>query len=82
MKLRIDAASGDNYRLRNWGNAAATGIRNVEPCGAVDDWPDSLSLRPGEAHPFMIAGDYDNQEPTQIRVTWDGQQEPVVLPVP
>lgn len=82
VKLRIEYMSKNNYRLRNWGDAAATNIKNAEPCGAVDEWPEPLSLHPREAHPFMIAGDYDNKEPTQIRVTWDGQEEPVILPVP
>ncbi|MFC7980570.1 hypothetical protein [Streptomyces sp. NPDC057336] len=75
-------AAQPKVKLRNWGNAVATGIANVEPCGAVDEWPVSLSLRPGEAHQFMIFGDYENLEPTQVRVTWDGQEDPVVLPVP
>ncbi|MFA3872633.1 hypothetical protein ABS735_02865 [Streptomyces sp. MMCC 100] len=82
VRLRIEHMSKHSYRLRNWGGAAATNISNVEPCGAVDEWPDSLSLQPGEAHRFMISGDYDNLEPTEICVTWDGQEDPVVLPVP
>jgi len=82
VRLRIDFAGKHNYRLRNWGDATADNVVNAEPCGAVDAWPTGLTLRPSEAHHFMIAGDFDDLEPAQIHVKWDGQGEPVVLPVP
>lgn len=81
VRLRIDYAGKRNYRLRNYGDAIASNVVNVDPCGAVDEWPIPLSLRPGEAHAFMIVGDRDNREPTQITVMWDGQEDAVVLPV-
>ncbi|MGY3206342.1 hypothetical protein [Streptomyces sp. TE5632] len=82
MRLRVEYMDGDTYRLRNWGDATATNVVNTEPCPAVVDWAAPLTLQPGEAHPFMIAGDYDNPAPTQLAVAWDGQEDPVILPVP
>lgn len=82
VRLAIQFVEGHLYRLRNRGDATAIRVTNSSPCGAVDEWPEDLTLQPGEAHEFMIAGDMNNQEPAQIYVTWEGQADPVVLPVP
>lgn len=82
VELRIEYMGRHNYRLRNCGDATAADIVDTTGAGAVDDWPASLSLQPGEAHRFGILGDSDNREPSQLLVTWDGQEEPVYLPVP
>ncbi|MFE6362960.1 hypothetical protein ACFVP3_23550 [Streptomyces sp. NPDC057806] len=82
-ELRIEYAGRRNYALRNRGDAAAINVINTEPHGAVDEWPVPLSLRPGEAHRFMIVGDNGvGLPPTHLSVQWDGADEPVVLPVP
>ncbi|NYV74218.1 hypothetical protein HW445_07835 [Streptomyces sp. UH6] len=81
-QLFISFVGGHRYRIRNRGDATAVDVTNTNPCGAVDAWPENLNLRPGEAHDFMIAGDMENLAPAQIAVTWEGQAEPVILPVP
>ncbi|MEV4033414.1 hypothetical protein [Streptomyces umbrinus] len=81
-ELRIEYMGKSNYRLRNCGDATAADIVDTTGAGAVDGWPVPLALRPGEAHAFMICGDFETREPSQLLVTWDGQEEPVCLPVP
>ncbi|MFF7329620.1 hypothetical protein [Streptomyces sp. NPDC008150] len=81
-ELRLEPLSQEAYRLRNYGTATASGIINAEPNSAVQRWPDGLTLKPGEAHTFVIAGDYEVVAPSQLYVTWDGHAETEVLIVP
>ncbi|MFE0855034.1 hypothetical protein [Streptomyces mutabilis] len=82
VKLRIEYISGETYALRNVGNAPAVGIVGVEhDPDRVDLWPNPLRLDPQEAHEFMMYDSAGASVPTHLRVRWDGQEEPVTLPV-
>ncbi|MET7412490.1 hypothetical protein [Streptomyces rubiginosohelvolus] len=82
-RFRIESPGRHRYRLRNVGTGPATGITitaRVEPylMGHVND----VTLVPGEAFPFNMAGSSGAPIPSTLYVIWDGQAEEVALAVP
>ncbi|MCX5008552.1 hypothetical protein OHB05_39035 [Streptomyces sp. NBC_00638] len=72
------------YILRNAGTGPAVNVTTVqagEP-GQSRSMPFGVSLRPGEGHEFEILSAAQLPRLTAIRVKWDGQDEPVALPIP
>ncbi|MFF4724070.1 hypothetical protein ACFY3M_01770 [Streptomyces mirabilis] len=72
------------YILRNAGTGPAVNVTTVqagEP-GQCRGMPFGVSLLPGEGHEFQILSAMGLPRLTAIRVQWDGQDEPVALPVP
>ncbi|MFD1547103.1 hypothetical protein [Nonomuraea guangzhouensis] len=74
----------DRFLLRNTGTAIATGVtvsgKGVEQ--VATQLPEDAAVRPGESVSFMMAGSLAHAVPDQIKVSWDGHPEPVMLPVP
>ncbi|WP_200427624.1 hypothetical protein [Streptomyces sp. NE5-10] len=72
------------YILRNVGTGAAENVTVVSPGEPrqFERLPVGITLDPGDGHEFraLRAAGIDAQ--TAIRVSWDGQGEPVALPLP
>ncbi|MFK0025669.1 hypothetical protein [Streptomyces sp. NPDC090798] len=79
----VEYVSGDTWALRNKGSAPARAVTVGER-----DWPPGTErpagweLACGEAKAFMMAGDMVHPVPTQLWLTWSGQEEPVAHAVP
>jgi hypothetical protein len=83
-ELRVDRIRGVRYILRNVGTGPAANVATVR-AGEPDqcrDLPDGVTIEPGDGHEFVIVAAMGLPVPTAIYVTWDGQDEPVALPVP
>ncbi|MYR93078.1 MULTISPECIES: hypothetical protein [unclassified Streptomyces] len=79
----LEHKAGHTFRLRNVGTGGTTGINLV--ARAEPYLFDSLAneeLVPGEAVSFRMAGAMGRPIPGTLYVTWDGQSDPVALPVP
>ncbi|MBZ9595678.1 hypothetical protein K7B06_11275 [Streptomyces erythrochromogenes] len=72
------------YILRNIGTGVAENVTIASPGqpGQFQRLPVGITLDPGDGHEFRVlrAAGFDSQ--TAIRVSWDGQDEPVALPLP
>lgn len=82
VQLLIEQRGKERYALRNEGNVAAENIVCLTESGALLEWPDGLRLEPGERHPFITAPSFGDREPTRLQFTWDGQADPVTVPMP
>lgn len=84
VELTVDHVRGKLLALRNLGEATAEGVvfEPVPPGVITRNWPDGVTLRHREAHEFFMAGSLAAPTPLQVWVRWDGQPEPVALPVP
>lgn len=85
VRLVIDHVSGIRYCLRNAGTGAAGDVHIIN-CG---DWPyrfdwqhDGVTLAKDESRDLRMAGASGKPIPSQLWVTWDGQDELVPVPVP
>ncbi|MFD8075841.1 hypothetical protein ACFV3E_24690 [Streptomyces sp. NPDC059718] len=82
-EFTLERRSVNAFTLRNVGSATAEGVSvladGLPPI--VREVPRQVSLQPGVGHDFTMAGSSDGRVPTHIRVVWDGQEEPVALPV-
>lgn len=85
MQLVLDHVSGGRYRLRNAGTGVAEDVHIIN-CG---DWPyrfdwqhDGVTLAKDESRDLRMAGASGKPIPSQLWVTWDGQDELVPVPVP
>ncbi|KUN93928.1 hypothetical protein AQJ84_28840 [Streptomyces resistomycificus] len=72
------------YILRNTGTGPATNVRGMLPeqTGVSVNFPFGESLRPGEGYEFTVDEDGRFPPVIAIHLTWDGQDEPVAVPVP
>jgi type II secretory pathway pseudopilin PulG len=85
VELRISRVKRSTYVLRNYGEATAVNIRlaRAEPTMRRGTWPGTLTLANGEGHRFGMDGAHDvGLVPPDLRVVWDGQDDPVTLPMP
>ncbi|MFF4285989.1 hypothetical protein ACFY0R_11775 [Streptomyces sp. NPDC001633] len=85
VRLVIDHVSGSRYRLRNAGTMVAQDVHIIN-CG---DWPylfnwqhDGVVLAAEESRELRMSGASGKPIPSQLWVTWDGQDELVPVPVP
>ncbi|MFE6022359.1 hypothetical protein ACFQ6O_38420 [Streptomyces sp. NPDC056441] len=93
-QLKVEAAAATpemgvrrpdlRYVLRNVGTGDAVGITVVldEEPGRYRNLPSGETLRPGQGHEFRQVTAAGMTRSTEIHVTWDGQDEPVALPLP
>lgn len=85
-RVRLELESGEyfgRFHLRNYGDLSACNIRMLEdllPGGQV--WPDDVTLRPHEAHTFVLAPGLIMNAPPHLRFVWDGQEDPVAVAIP
>ncbi|MFC1409937.1 hypothetical protein ACEZCY_24695 [Streptacidiphilus sp. N1-12] len=81
VRFEIQRGTGDLYLLRNVGTSTAIDV-TVEDGPGVDDRPQNVTVAVGEAVHMIMAGSLAVSLPTELRVVWDGQLEPVTLPMP
>ncbi|WP_159046912.1 hypothetical protein [Streptomyces sp. XY66] len=72
------------YILRNTGTGPAVNVTTVQAgvSGQCRSLPFGVTLRPGEGHEFQTVMALGMTPVTAIHVNWDGQAEPVALPIP
>lgn len=76
---KIEHYQNSAYNLRNVGTQEATGV-TVDTSrldGAVRSLPDGATIAAGDAVRFMVISN-----PNTLFLTWDGQTEPVGVPMP
>ncbi|MBF6422967.1 hypothetical protein IU436_30760 [Nocardia farcinica] len=76
---KIEHYQNSAYTLRNVGTREATGV-TVDTSrlnGAVRSLPDGATIAAGDAVRFMVISN-----PNTLFLTWDGQTEPVAVPMP
>lgn len=82
--LKVEFVRDRQYALQNQGTGPASKVtvldRGLPPM--VNNIPVDVDLEPGESHLFLMVGTMGGPVPPQIYVTWDGQEDPVPLPVP
>jgi hypothetical protein len=82
VELGVQYRSGNLFELVNSGKARAENLRLAVAEPSVDEWPAGLALGYQDVHPFMMSGSMAHGIPSVLRVVWDGQTDPVPLPVP
>lgn len=82
VDLRIQHARGTRYRVTNHGTATAADVRCAEPPENSRGLEGAFSLEPGGGYDFNVLAADGVPVPTSLMVTWDGQDEPVRLPMP
>ncbi|GIJ35012.1 hypothetical protein [Micromonospora sediminimaris] len=75
----------DRYLLKNIGTKSATGVEWIKTGDSREDLihfepPPGRVLPGGELEFFVIPAWTDS--PTELLITWDGQSEPVAIPIP
>lgn len=85
VDLVVRHVENDLYRLTNRGTAPAVAIVFEEdrlPAVFLLRAAGEVSLQPDEEVEFLMAGSVDKPLTDELAVRWDGQEAPVVLPVP
>jgi hypothetical protein len=83
VSWRIQPVQDALYRLRNVGDASATKV-NVDKSltsGIVQGLPQDAAVRAGGSVEFYIIDVSEEPFPGEIWLTWEGQSEPVAVPV-
>ena len=72
------------YLLRNWGASTATGVHleRKRTTAIVRNLPENATVRPGESLQFLMVPTFGHPLPGEVWVKWDGQAEPVAVPLP
>ncbi len=78
-----DGKRWGTFRLRNVGELKATGVTVLaDGFPASNERPVGLTLDPQEARHFLLAPGISEIPPAHLKVVWDGQTDPVAIPVP
>lgn len=84
VKWRVERLGKQLYALRNIGADTATGVTATQ--GEVDaivrQLPEDTAIRAKASHEFMVIPTWQTSTLREIWVTWDGQAEPVAVPMP
>ena len=80
--LRIERVAQQRFRMLNLGDAPAHSVTVLDPPRSSNGLAEPFELGPHSAHPFGMLGYAGSPIPNALRVTWDGQPEPVSLLVP
>ncbi|MFI6265334.1 hypothetical protein [Micromonospora sp. NPDC051006] len=79
---RVEQRGKSYYLLRNVGTEPAERVYVHKQGGFVRVDDNGRSLRPGESMSFLVIRAAEMIDLQEIRVTWDGQLEPVLVPLP
>ncbi|MGW3365953.1 hypothetical protein ACWDOR_23770 [Streptosporangium canum] len=81
---RIEHFGKHMYVLRNEGSDIATGVTadRSQIAAPIRQLPEDAAVRPGGLLEFMIIPTWQSGMPAEIWLTWDGQEEPVAVPMP
>ncbi|MFC4048064.1 hypothetical protein ACFOY4_00060 [Actinomadura syzygii] len=84
VEWRLERRGKQKFVLRNVGTEMATGVtmdRSNLPYIAHEA-PSGVAVRVGGSHEFLLAGTMGHPMPNEVWLSWDGQEEPVALPIP
>lgn len=83
VKWRIEHVANLQFRLRNIGADTATGVtaEDRRPDGLARDLPQGVEIRSYESHAFLLLEVAEYPTPSEVWVRWDGEAEPVAVPV-
>ncbi|WP_053666502.1 hypothetical protein [Streptomyces sp. MMG1121] len=72
------------YLLRNGGAETATGVHldRHRMSAIVRNVPENATVRSGESVQFLMVPSLGHPLPGEVWVKWDGQEEPVAVPLP
>ncbi|MEV5765324.1 hypothetical protein AB0L34_12235 [Micromonospora sp. NPDC052213] len=80
---QVERVNNKRYLLRNVGVGTATGVqidvRQAHPLVGLN--LGNGTVGPNESVSFLITGSMGRPSPTELWVSWDGQDEPVAVPV-
>lgn len=85
VKWTLERTSKNVFILRNHGSETAEGVRvdvGEHPAGLTRRVPEDGVVRAHESLEFLIMGAWGHPVPRELKVWWDGKDEPAVLPVP
>ncbi|MFG3300351.1 hypothetical protein [Micromonospora chersina] len=81
---RVEWVNRQRYLLRNIGVGPATGlridVRDAHPLVGLNETEEPIP--PNGSVSFLISASMGRPAPTELFLTWDGQEEPVAVPVP
>ncbi|MFI6296847.1 hypothetical protein ACIBEJ_35020 [Nonomuraea sp. NPDC050790] len=82
VRWQIENVINSRYALRNVGSVVATGVTVDESqvLAPARLLPKDAAVRPDEAVEFLIFGTFQHPMPTELWVTWDGQEQPIAVP--
>ncbi|MGW3811253.1 hypothetical protein [Micromonospora sp. NPDC005113] len=84
VSWRVEHVNRQRYVLRNIGVGTATGlridVRDGHPLVGLER--EEKAIPPNGSISFLIAASMGRPHPTELWLTWDGQDEPVAVPVP
>ncbi|MER6175719.1 hypothetical protein [Streptosporangium sp. NPDC001681] len=84
ISWRIEPVQNALYRLRNTGDATATGVNvdTEQTSGIVQGLPQDAAIRSGGSVEFYIIDVNEEPFPGEIWMYWDGHPDPLAVPVP
>lgn len=84
ISWQIERPSKYRFVLRNVGTAIADNV-TIDPNSApavARALPSAATIQPGSSAEFVMIGAMGSPIPNELWVSWDGQPEPVAVPVP
>jgi hypothetical protein len=84
VRWKIEPVQGARYLLRNEGTQTATGVTadDVPFQGLARQLPRDAAVRAGESLEFLLIQVAQVDTPHELWLTWDGQDEPMAVPIP
>ena len=81
MSFRLEWTRSNTWVLRNIGTDVADHVRVEKPNCTTRRFPTNATIAPGEGIDLLMIGAMGAPVPNQLYVSWDGQPDPVAVPV-
>ncbi|MFF1423148.1 hypothetical protein [Streptomyces sp. NPDC058280] len=75
----------NTFVLRNEGDETATGVRvslGDHPAGLTRRVPEDAVVRSHESVEFLIMSAWGSPVPRELKLSWEGHEKPITLPLP
>lgn len=84
VRWKIEHVRDALWMLRNVGSVTATGVTADESAfdGVARQLPNDAAVRPGASVEFLLIEVWGSTMPHELWLTWDGEDEPVAVPIP
>ena len=81
VSFRLERTRSNTWVLRNIGTDVADHVRVEKPNCTTRRFPTNATIAPGEGIDLLMIGAMGAPVPNQLYVSWDGQPDPVAVPV-